>query len=72
MNPRTAMCRRTSRVGTEQGFTLVEVLICVVLLSLIMGALTAELISSLGQSKSTNQVVHESNDRADHRRLSGA
>ena len=62
MNPRTAMCRRTSRVGTEQGFTLVEVLICVVLLSLIMGALTAELISSLGQSKSTNQVVHESND----------
>ena len=46
----------------EQGFTLIEVLICVVLMTMIMGAITGALISSLHQSSSTNQQVHESND----------
>jgi len=53
---------RTAGDHTEGGFTLIEVLICVVLLAMIMGALTAALVTSINLSASTAQHTKESND----------
>jgi len=46
----------------EGGFTLIEVLISVVLLTMIMGALTTALVTSINLSTSTTQHTKESND----------
>ena len=53
--------RNSRRSRTEEGFTLIEVLISVVLLTMITGAISAAFVSSLNQSSSTNNTVKESN-----------
>jgi len=62
MNSRRSSQQQRANARLEQGFTLIEVVICVVLLTMITGAITGALISSLHQSSSTNQQVQESND----------
>ena len=54
----------------EQGFTLIEVVICVVLLTMITGAITAALISSLQQSSVNEPTRARVERRTDHRGVS--
>jgi len=61
VNLRRPSRKSSPRPNGEQGFTLIEVVISVVLLTLITGVLTAALISSLNQSSSTNAHTHQSN-----------
>ena len=46
----------------EDGFTLLEVIISVVILSMIAGALTAAFVTAMGGTGSTSQRIHETSD----------
>ena len=54
--------RRLPTNAADNGFTLIEVVIAVVLLALITGAIAASLITSLNLASSTTQRIKESND----------
>jgi prepilin-type N-terminal cleavage/methylation domain-containing protein len=46
----------------EEGFTLVELLITVMIMSMVIGALASVFVTSLNASRPTTQRIHESND----------
>lgn len=54
--------RKRAQTASEAGFTLVEVIISVVILTMITGALSTAFVASLKASKVSSERVHESND----------
>ena len=53
---------RGSKRRSENGFTLLEVIISVVILTMITGAISAAFVTGLNSSSSTNARVHMSDD----------
>src|ERR1044071_2010233 len=53
---------RRSRRAHERGFTMVEVLVSVVILTLITGGLSAAFVTALDVARPTSQRLRESND----------
>jgi prepilin-type N-terminal cleavage/methylation domain-containing protein len=54
--------RRTRRSEDEQGVTLVELLITIVILSMIMGAVAASFVTAFKSTAPTSELIRQSND----------
>ena len=54
--------QRTHRSKDEQGVTLVELLITIVILSMIMGAIAASFVTAFSSTGPTAELIRQSND----------